>query len=59
MFFHEQTPEALIGTVQVFEKNKDVFDSNEVRKNAERFSKERFKEEFKEFVDTKINEFFS
>ena len=29
-----------------------------IRKNAEKFSKERFKKEFKEFVDKKIEEFF-
>jgi glycosyltransferase involved in cell wall biosynthesis len=59
VFFYEQTPEALIGAVQFFEKNKDIFDFNEIRKNAERFSKERFRREFKEFVDGKIEEFLT
>ncbi|HDH07772.1 MAG TPA: glycosyltransferase [Candidatus Moranbacteria bacterium] len=59
VFFDEQTPGALMEAVNKFEKNQDTFDCNEIRKNAERFSKERFKREFKSFVDTKITEFFS
>jgi len=58
IFFKEQTVESLIGAVNMFEKDEDRFDCNEIRKNAERFSKERFKREFKEFVDKKIEEFF-
>lgn len=54
IFFNEQTVESLIEAVNVFEKNQDKFDLNEIRKNAERFSKERFKREFKEFVERAI-----
>jgi hypothetical protein len=50
IFFKEQTVESLIEAVKVFEKDEDRFDCNEIRKNAERFSKERFKREFREFV---------
>lgn len=35
-------------------KEKGKFDCNEIRKNAERFSKEMFKREFKEFVEKKV-----
>lgn len=57
IFLKEQTVESLIEAVKVFEKDEDRFDCNEIRKNAERFSKERFKKEFREFVDIKIEEF--
>ncbi len=43
--------ESLIEAVKVFEKDEDRFDLNEIRKNAERFNKERFKREFREFVE--------
>jgi hypothetical protein len=46
--------ESLIEAVNVFEKDEDRFDCNEIRKNAERFSKERFKREFREFVEKAI-----
>ncbi len=59
IFFKEQSPESLIEAVQEFEKRQDNFDSLEIRRNAERFSKERFKTEFKEFVDRKVKEFFT
>ncbi len=51
IFFKEQTVESLIEAVKVFEKDEDRFDCNEIRKNAERFCKERFKREFREFVE--------
>jgi glycosyltransferase involved in cell wall biosynthesis len=51
IFFKEQTVESLIEAVNVFEKDEGRFDFNEIRKNAERFSKERFKREFREFVE--------
>jgi glycosyltransferase involved in cell wall biosynthesis len=51
VFFYEQTLDALQDAVQRFEKAQDAFDARELRKNAERFGKERFKHEFKEFVD--------
>lgn len=57
-FFEEQTIECLINSVNNFEKNEHIFDPQEIRKNAERFSRERFKIEFKEFVDDKVEEFY-
>lgn len=58
IFFKEQTVKSLIEAVKEFEIRQDHFDCLEIRKNAERFGKERFKEEFKEFVDRKTKEFF-
>jgi len=36
----------------------DKFNPNEIRKNAERFSIERFKREFRDFVNEKVNIIF-
>ena len=52
IFFKEQTVESLIEAVNVVEKDEDRFDCNEIRKNAERFSKARFKREFKELLSS-------
>lgn len=59
IFFYEQTPESLTKAIFEFEKIEDKFDYKNIRKNAEKFSEERFKSQFKEFVDKKIEEFFS
>ena len=56
VFFNEQTPQALREAVLLFEKNLAKFDGQQIRKNAIRFSTERFKQEFKEFVDAKVAE---
>jgi len=58
LFFKEQSVESLIEAVRKFETMEDKFDSGIIRENAEKFSKERFKREFKEFVDRRIEEFF-
>jgi len=58
MFFRNQTVESLIEAVGGFDRREDGFDPNEIRKNAERFGTKRFGGEFKDFVDTKIREFF-
>ncbi len=51
IFFKEQTKESLAEAVERFERIQSKFDCNEIRKNAERFSKDRFKREFKNFVE--------
>jgi glycosyltransferase involved in cell wall biosynthesis len=58
IFFREQTIESLIEAIKNFEQREDVFDPLGIRKHAEKFSKDRFKKEFKEFVDKKVEEFF-
>lgn len=55
LFFEDQTPASIIKKVQQLEKM--YFDSNLIRKNAERFSKARFEKELKQFVEEKIREF--
>lgn len=48
-FFAEQTPQCLIGAVKDFDSGK--FNPETIRRHAEKFSRERFKKEFKETVD--------
>jgi len=59
LFFNEQTTASLQAAVAEFEKNPAAFLPSESRKNAERFSKERFEREFHEFAESKINEFLA
>lgn len=47
-FFDEQTPQCLIAAVKNF--NPEKFDPAKIREHALKFSKERFKEEFKKTV---------
>jgi len=59
VFFYEQTAEALRNAVILFERNLNVFNGKLIRENALRFSTERFKLEFKDFVDKALEEHFS
>lgn len=56
LFFKEQTSGCLINSINEFEKNIELFNCEEIRKNAGRFSKERFKSEFKQFIESKLEE---
>ena len=58
LFFEEQTNKSIIETVEKFEKIQDSFDYSVIRKNAEKFNIDCFKNEFKKFVDLKIDTFF-
>lgn len=55
LFFDEQSVASLVEAIEKFEKME--FDPSVVRKNAERFSEERFKREFQQFVNEKWEEF--
>ncbi len=46
IFFEEQTVASLINAVQEFECSQDRFESNIIRKNAEKYSRDRFRKEF-------------
>jgi glycosyltransferase involved in cell wall biosynthesis len=46
VFFDQQTPQSLIGGIERFERVAANIDSADCRRNAERFSAERFREEF-------------
>ncbi|WEZ07906.1 glycosyltransferase family 4 protein [Priestia flexa] len=55
LFFKEQTPEAIINSVKRFEEIENFISPDDCRENALRFSPERFREEFREFVEKKLN----
>lgn len=57
IFFDEQKESALIDAVNKFE-NSPPFDPEVIRRNAERFNKERFYQEMKTFVEEKSRDFF-
>jgi len=56
VFFLEQTVESLQNAVCLFEKNQDAFDGQHIRDNALRFNEERFKREFKDFIDQALKD---
>jgi glycosyltransferase involved in cell wall biosynthesis len=51
LFFKQQTTLCLIEAIQEFLDKEENFNPQEIRKNAERFPRERFEREFKAFVD--------
>lgn len=55
LFFKEQTPEAIINSVKRFEEIENFISPDDCRENALRFSPERFREEFRKFVEKKLN----
>jgi glycosyltransferase involved in cell wall biosynthesis len=54
IFFDSQTPEVLADGVRRFMENEDKFEAETIKRSAEKFSKEKFKKEFSEFIE-KIN----
>ncbi|CAM1374156.1 Glycosyltransferase, GT4 family [Tenacibaculum litopenaei] len=56
VFFDRQTPEAIETAIAAFESMK--FSPELIRKNALRFSRDRFEKELNAFVTEKINEFY-
>jgi glycosyltransferase involved in cell wall biosynthesis len=57
IYFQEQTVESILKAVEKFERNMDSFDPKIIRKNALKFSRERFEREIESFVKEKYNEF--
>lgn len=57
LFFPEQTVESLMGVVKDFEAKGDRFHPEDLRLNAERFSPDRFRQQFSQFVDQKWTTF--
>jgi len=55
--FQEQTKESLIEAINIFEKNICLFTPLACRKNAEKFSRDRFNIEMKKYIDEKVNAF--
>jgi glycosyltransferase involved in cell wall biosynthesis len=51
IFFDTQSVKSLLDALEFFEENEENFDKHEIRKNAERFSTERFELEFKQTIE--------
>jgi len=58
LLFNQQTAEALVSAIEDFERL-PAFNPLTLRKNAERFGKERFKREMFAFVEDKVKAYFS
>lgn len=56
VFFYEQTPESLNEALDAFEKNRDKFEPEELRKNGLKFGRKRFKENIKNYIEAKLDE---
>jgi glycosyltransferase involved in cell wall biosynthesis len=57
VFFLEQTVESLVEAVLRFESEANTFDAEVIRQNAERFSPEKFRQQFSEFINEKMSDF--
>ncbi|WP_141604624.1 glycosyltransferase family 4 protein [Terrilactibacillus laevilacticus] len=55
-FFKEQTVDSLKAAVRVFEENYQHINPNNCRDNALTFSEERFRNEFRDYVENKVRE---
>ena len=53
MFFYDQTPESIVEAIQRFEQEHARFTPQACRDNAQRFSPERFRQEFDELLQEK------
>ena len=51
VFFDDYTVEGLVGAIRKFKVQSEKFKVEEIQKEAQRFSKERFKREMREFVE--------
>jgi len=57
VLFYQQTARALEQTIEFFEMVRDRFDPQAIRRHAEAFSRQRFKDQIREFLDAKYSEF--
>lgn len=57
VFFEEQTTAGIKTAIEVFESHEDIITSENCKINALRFNNERFRQEFKAFVETEWNKF--
>jgi glycosyltransferase involved in cell wall biosynthesis len=56
VLFPEQSVASIIAAVQQFERQSDAIDPLHCRENAMRFSHERFAKEFREYVDSRVEQ---
>jgi len=55
LFFDELSPPSLIEVIRKFREGGNSWNADLIRQNSKRFSKERFKKEFRDFVEEKYN----
>ena len=51
IFFPEQRAESLIEAIELFRRNRAAFDPRQLRRHAEKFSRQRFKQEIALYVE--------
>ncbi|MDX1917524.1 MAG: glycosyltransferase family 4 protein [Candidatus Caenarcaniphilales bacterium] len=56
IFFYEQTEEALIDAIKLFEKEHKLYSPTNCRKHAENFSEESFRDRYRKFVESCLSE---
>ena len=56
ILFPQQSAESLIMAVELFKRARDAFDPVKIRRHADGFSRERFKAQVKDFVETRLDE---
>ena len=56
IFFTDQTKESLNKAISLFEEKENIFDKTNIRNNAMKFTRSRFKKEINEYVKDKIKE---
>lgn len=54
IFFEKQNIKSIVEAVELFERKQDTFDPKTIRSHALQFSKQRFKEQFRSFIEEKI-----
>jgi glycosyltransferase involved in cell wall biosynthesis len=52
LFFEQQTPEALIQTIEYYEATQQQFNSEHIIQHAQRFSQETFRTKIQQFIET-------
>ena len=57
IFFYDQTAESIRDAVRSFESVHTRFNSERIREHAERFSKERFQQEFNQLLSREYSSF--
>ena len=58
IFFSHQTPEALTRAVELFQRMQSRFEPRKIRDHAAQFSRERFKNQIHEYVQSRLTEWW-
>ncbi len=58
ILFYEQTADAISEAVQAFEKSKKPFDPELIHRNSLKFSRDKFRKKYKDYVERCVEEFY-